>query len=156
MAMKSTHLLYFSMLAAASSLCFASETRNFDKTLEVKRYRIGPIARIVIHNASASSFSEDARCAGLMINEKRIRFFLANAKPDSEHNFKYEMQTGSCQAEGVVHFKNGRKASLFLDNATGWGGLTERGTTYFLRCDSCESILEPDFTFDPEKMIDWR
>ncbi len=85
-----------------------------------------------------------------------MRFFLRHAKPDNEHNYYQERLIGDCSAEGFVVFNDGRKVRVGIDNATGSGVVMDHRTTYYMRCEACEGILQPDFKFDPDKQSDWR
>ncbi|GKS90303.1 hypothetical protein [Acidovorax sp. SUPP2539] len=140
------------ILASAGIASFASPTSDFDKTLQPKKYRLGPIKSVVVQDRTAKGFGAEADCGHLAIDEKRVRFFLANARFRSEYQYSQELQTGDCNAQARVIFQDGRTAKVSLDHWTGWGAITARGTTYFLRCEACTDILQTGFPFDARKL----
>ncbi|MDA8447054.1 hypothetical protein [Paracidovorax valerianellae] len=141
------------ILTGASIASFASSTSDFDKTLQPKKYRLGPIQSVVVQGRTAKSFGAEADCGHLAIDEKRVRFFLANAQFRSKYQYSQELQTGDCNAQARVTFQDGRTAKVSIDNWTGWGAITARETTYFMRCEACTDILEASFPFDARKPI---
>ncbi|GKT13814.1 hypothetical protein AVHY2522_02405 [Acidovorax sp. SUPP2522] len=145
------HFLASALFAGAGIASFASPTSDFDKTLQPKKYRLGPIKSVVVQDRTAKGFGAEADCGHLAIDEKRVRFFLANARFRSEYQYSQELQTGDCNAQARVLFQDGRTAKVSIDNWTGWGAITARGTTYFLRCEACTDILESSFPFDARK-----
>ncbi|WP_139225609.1 hypothetical protein [Paracidovorax konjaci] len=107
------------------------------------------VQRFVIETPSARSFGQ-GQCGHLLVDEKRLRFFLAHAKPGSSTEYDHQMQTDDCNAEGRIVLKDGRRFKVSLDNWTGWGAVSNQRTTQFLFCRPCKDILEPGFAFqDP-------
>ncbi len=144
-----------------SSICLmvlSSGKTSFSKDLEqsfIKRkYSISSIKKISINDNSAKSFSKDASCEKLFIDEKRIRFFLENARIDNGYNYSKKLAIGDCYAEGLVLFNDGRRVRVSIDNWTGTAAITDKNTTYFMSCEPCSDILDPDFIFDPRKKDD--
>ncbi|WCM89537.1 hypothetical protein [Acidovorax sp. NCPPB 3576] len=147
------HLLVAGLFAGAGIASFASPTSDFDKTLQPRKYRLGPIKSVVVQDRTAKGFGAEADCGPLAIDEKRVRFFLENAQFRSEYQYSQELQTGDCNAQARVTFQDGRTAKVSIDNWTGWGAITARGTTYFMRCEACTDILESSFPFDARKPV---
>jgi hypothetical protein len=128
--------------------------QNLPASLRQEKYRIGKIKKITIHSDEAKSFAKEAACTDLKIDERRIRFFLANARPNSQHNFSQALSAGDCSAEGEIILAGGRKAVISLTSAIGWGALRVGKKTYFMDCPACDDILSPDFKFDPNDKSD--
>ncbi|GKT22225.1 hypothetical protein [Acidovorax sp. SUPP3334] len=141
------------LLTGAAVASFASPTSDFDKTIQTKKYRLGPIKSVVVQDRSAKGFGAQTACGHLAIDEKRVRFFLANAQFRSEYQYSQELQTGDCNAQAQVTFQDRRTAKVSIDNWTGWGAITARGTAYFLQCDACADILATGFPFDARKPV---
>ncbi|MEJ8294360.1 hypothetical protein WKI45_16150 [Delftia tsuruhatensis] len=154
--MKIQHILMVAACMLTHPAVNSSETSEFNKRLIARKLPQGAIQKIIIKERSAKSFSKESYCQELVIDEKRILFFLRHAKPDNEYNYSQEGLTGDCSAEGLVVFKDGRKVQVAIDNATGSGVAMNYRTTYYMRCEACEGILQPDFSFDPHKRSDWR
>lgn len=154
--MKIRHFLMAAVCMLAYPAVNSSETSEFNKRLMVRKFPQGIIKEIIINERSAKSSSKESYCQELAIDEKRIRFFLRHAKADSEYNYSQEGLTGDCSAAGLIIFKNGRKVRIDIDNTTGSGALMEHRMIYYMRCEACEGILQPDFKFDPHMQSDWR
>ncbi len=147
------HYSAAAIFVSAGIASLASTASDFDRTLQPKKYRLGPIQSVMVQDRTAKGFGAEADCGHLAIDEKRVRFFLANAQFRSEYQYSQELQTGDCNAQARVTFKDGRAAKVSIDNWTGWGAITARGTTYFMRCGACTDILEASFPFDGRKPI---
>ena len=149
--MNPKHFMAAALYAVAGVTSAASFNNDFDKTLQQKKYRLGPIKEVIVQDASAKSFAKDANCGHLAIDERRVRFFLANAQFSSEYQYSQALQVGDCNAQATIKFQDGRLAKVSIDNWTGWGAITARNSTYFLRCEACTDILETGFAFDARK-----
>lgn len=69
------HFLASALFAGAGIASFASPTSDFDKTLQPKKYRLGPIKSVVVQDRTAKGSGAEADCGHLAIDEKRVRFF---------------------------------------------------------------------------------
>lgn len=104
------------------------------------------LRQVTVDQPSARSFGQ-GNCGHLVLDERRLRFFLAHARPDTSDRYDQAMQTDDCNAEGRIVLKDGRRFKVSIDNWTGWGAVSDERTTQFLFCRACADILEPDFPF---------
>lgn len=116
--------------------------------------RLPSIQKIVIARPHAqSAYGSDADCSDMRIDATRVRHFLAHAIEGTAEEYRRGIDQADCEASAEVHWRRGSKATISLDDATGWGSLEQRGTTRYFYCSSCEGILGRDFRPDAAR---WR
>ncbi len=111
-------------------------------------WRPQQLRQVTIDQPAARSFGQ-GQCSHLVLDEKRLRFFLEHARAATPERYQQEMLVDDCNAEGRVELKDGRRFKVSIDNWTGWGSISDDRATQFLYCRSCTDILEPGFGFQP-------
>ncbi|MFD1838479.1 hypothetical protein [Paracidovorax cattleyae] len=106
------------------------------------------VRQVTIDQPAARSFGQ-GRCSHMVLDEKRLRFFLAHARAGTPERYDQEMLVDDCNAEGRVELTDGRRFKVSIDNWTGWGSISDDRGTQFLYCRNCTDILEPGFGFQP-------
>lgn len=108
--------------------------------------KLPSIQKIVIDKPHAqSAYGSDADCSGMRIDAARVRHFWAHAIEGTAEDYRRGIDQADCEASAEVHWRHGGKATISLDDATGWGALEQRGTTRYFYCSTCEGILGRDF-----------
>ncbi|AVT12143.1 hypothetical protein [Paracidovorax avenae] len=137
------HPITFTAIAAmafGNALAAGRPTQEF--------WRAQPLRQVTIDQPAARSFGQ-SQCSHLVLDEKRLRFFLEHARAAAPERYDQEMLVDDCNAEGRVELKDGRRFKVSIDNWTGWGSISDDRSTQFLYCRSCTDILEPGFGFQP-------
>jgi len=133
-----TAVLALATTALPAAYADAGPARDF--------WRPKNLRQATVDQPSARSFGQ-GNCGHLVLDERRLRFFLSHARPATSDRYDQEMQTDDCNAEGHIVLKNGRRFKVSIDNWTGWGAVSDERTTQFLFCSACADILEPGFPF---------
>lgn len=90
-------------------------------------------------------------CQAKRGDARRAGYFLNEARAGSEARCRRDLLLGDCHADMRLRFADVQRATLTIDNATGWGVLSRASGETYLCCPACEGLLELDFAFSPSQ-----
>lgn len=103
------------------------------------------IRQIIVLRQPSEQSGRQPYCRSTRIDARRAGFILKEARAGSEAQYRRDLLLGDCHADLRLKFADGQRATLTIDNATGWGVLSRASGDTYLRCPACEGLLEPDF-----------
>lgn len=116
-----------------------------DPSPEPGTYTPPAIRQITVLRQPSEQSGRQPYCRSTKIDARRAGFFLKEARAGSEAQYRRDLLLGDCHADLRLKFADGQRATLTIDNATGWGVLSRASGDTYLYCPACEGLLEPDF-----------
>ncbi|WP_225981100.1 hypothetical protein [Paracidovorax avenae] len=120
--------------------------------MQARPYARVEIRKITIERPAAQArFAPEVDCRGLALDARRVKFFLQHAALTDSGSYRRNAILDDCSADATVVFSDGRTVTVSIDSGTGWGAVSRGQRSRFLACEACVDILQPDFSFDPER-----
>lgn len=122
-----------------------------DPSPEPGTYTPPAIRQITVLRQPSEQSGRQPYCRSTRIDARRAGYFLNEARAGSEAQYRRDLLLGDCHADLRLRFADGQRATLTIDNATGWGVLSRASGETYLYCPACEGLLELDFAFSPSQ-----
>ncbi|WP_244883848.1 hypothetical protein [Paracidovorax oryzae] len=136
-------------LACTAPVGFAAEAQD---AMLSRSFAHAKIQKIAIERPAAQArFAPEVDCRGLVLDARRVKFFLQHAALTDSGSYRRNAILDDCSADATVVFSDGRTVTVSIDSGTGWGAVSRGQRSRFLACEACVDILQPDFPFDPER-----
>ena len=92
-----------------------------DPPPEPGTYTPPAIRQITVLRQPSDQSGRPPYCQSTRIDARRAGFFLNEARAGSEAQYRRDLLLGDCHADLRLKFADGQRATLTINNATGWG-----------------------------------
>lgn len=92
-----------------------------DPPPEPGTYTPPAIRQITVLRQPSEQSGRPPYCQSTRIDARRAGFFLKEARAGSEAQYRRDLLLGDCHADLRLKFADGQRATLTINNATGWG-----------------------------------